>query len=150
MMTEEYKPTKFSVMPLLREERSPRHAPFVNLDAKYLSDMADEMDGEAEPDEASMRLRGIAARLERLDEQVRNLQATDAFKAGIVEGKRRYLARSNLPVQSVELNPDLAKAIAAHPVTKVTAAKPQVSKKPSVLSLNGLVLDLSLLGKKEE
>lgn len=123
---------------------------YVNLDARFLVELADEMDGGEEPDAHSVRLRLIAQRLERLDEQARNFANNDAYTAGIIEGKRRYLARSNLPVQSSELTPDLAAAAARSsvPVKRLPTGKPKPPPKPSPLSLAGIKLKLNF--SKEE
>lgn len=150
---------KFSVMPLLdaKDER----IQYVNLDAKFLADLSAWIDEgwDVLDDDTPVRLRVIAQRLEHLDEQVRNLTgalAEDdpvkaAYQAGIMEGKRRYLARSNLPLQSSELTPDLAKAVRESKVVpkRVEAGKPKPPVKPSVLSLAGIKLNLNF-GKKSE
>lgn len=148
--------TPFSIMDMLEPER-PRSATFVNLDAKFLHDLAVEMeDGEA-PDETTVRLRQIARNLEHLDERNRNLMSANpdyasGFAAGIVEGKRRYLARSNLPIQSVEINDSAAlrEAVARTTVRprRVATGKPPVVKKVNPLSVEGIVLDLSILDKE--
>lgn len=139
---------KFSLQPLLdaKDER----VQYVNLDAKFLVELATEMDGEDEPDEHSVRLRVIAQRLEHLDEQVRNFGSNDTYQAGIIEGKRRYLLRSNLPLQAVELSPDLRKAVlnSSVPVKKIPSGKPRPELKPSVLAVAGIKLNLSF-GKKD-
>lgn len=120
-------------------DEGPSHTPFVNLDAEWLWELSESFRGEPE----ETRLRTIAGRLERLDEQVRNLASNDAYAAGIIEGKRRYLERSNLPVQFSELSPDLRKAIAETSVQprRITAVpKPKAEAKPTALALAGIKL----------
>lgn len=140
---------KFSIAPLLdaKDER----VQYVNLDAQFLVELAAEMDGDEEPDEQTVRLRVIAQRLEHMDEQVRNFAGNPAYEAGIIEGKRRYLMRSNLPIQSVELTPDLAAAVAKSnvPVKRIPSGKPKPEVKPSPLAVAGIKLTLNF-GKKEE
>lgn len=134
----------------LLSEVEPRRRPtFVNLEAQWLWDYAQELI-DIEPTPELFRLQTIAHHLERFDEQVRGLARNDMYTAGIVEGKRRMLARSNLPIQSVELTPDLAKAVRESKVVprRVTPAKPAPARKPNPLSVAGIVLDLSLLKKE--
>lgn len=139
----------FRAAEILDPEPAVRRKPFVNMDAAFLFDLAAEMDADEEPDETTVRLRGIADRLERLDEQLRNLTKLGPFEAGIVEGKRRYLMRSNLPLQTSELTPDLRKVVLASnvPVKRVPSGKQHAAPKPNALSVAGIKLDFSVLRK---
>lgn len=131
-------------------------AEFVNLDAKWLSDLAAAFDGEEE----QARLLLIADRLEKLDEQVHNLQGE--FARGVAVERERIFGRSNLPLQSVEVSPELRDAILASnaPVKKIKRGvsglaepkKPKMTKRVSSPALqeilSGLKIDLSKLGVK--
>lgn len=131
-------------------------AEFVNLDAKWLSDLAAAFDGEKE----QARLLLIADRLEKLDEQVRNLQGE--FARGVAVERERIFGRSNLPLQSVEVSPELRDAILASnaPVKKIKRGvsglaepkKPKMTKRVSSPALqeilSGLKIDLSKIGVK--
>jgi hypothetical protein len=126
-----------------------RRPTFVNLEAQWLWDYAQELI-DIEPAPELYKLQTIAIHLESLDETARNLQSNDIFTAGIIEGKRRMLARSNLPIQSVELTPDLARAVAKSKVQprRVPPGHKATTKKPNPLSVAGIVLDLSILDKE--
>lgn len=135
---------------------------FVNLDAKWLKDLASQeavdLDFDGQWDEACVRLLVIAERLEKLDEANRNLQANGnsvgEFERGVKAERERIFGRTNLPLQSVEVNEQLRAAVLAstRPVKKVTAIKPpkEPGKKLDRGTLDaviaGLKIDLTKLG----
>jgi hypothetical protein len=138
---------------------------FVNLDAKWLHELAQAFDGEAE----QARLLLIAERLEKLDEQVRNLQSSSnqigEFERGVQAERLRIFGRSNLPPQSVEVSPELhAALLASKPVKKIARGvsafaplpAPKKLKEVKKLSspalneiLSGLKIDLSSIGRNK-
>ncbi len=78
--------------------------------------------------------------------RLKSALTADAYSAGIIEGKRRYLERSNLPLQSVELTDELRQAIARSPMKPRRVEQPNKGPKPpkvSELSLNGIRLNLA-------
>lgn len=99
-------------------------AEFVNLDAAWLAELAEDEYIAANP-ATSARLRLIAQRLESMDEKLRNLQSTKTYADGVRDERMRMLSRSNLPIQSIELTPELVAAIKRTPVHKVTKPKPK-------------------------
>lgn len=147
MMTQEG-PKTFSVLPLAIEEV---RVPLVNKDAEFLIQLAVEMDDGDMPDETTVRLRKIAENLARLDARVQALSSgelADAYAKGVIEGQRRQLLRSNLPdvVKSELHSPELRRAIAAHPVTRIERDRPKAPAKPTTLALAGIKLNLNLKG----
>lgn len=100
--------------------------------------------------ESEFTIEPFVAGATQLVERIRDALKPEIYEAGIVEGKRRYLMRSNLPLQPVELNPDLRQAIAKStvPVKKLPSGKPRPVAKPSPLSLAGIKLDLSGIRKE--
>lgn len=107
---------------------------FTNLDAQWLSELAEAFDGEPE----AARLRLIAERLQRFDD------ASRTYDDGVADERRRWLARSNIPGARAIDGEALAKAIAATPV-KRALPRPKASR-PSRVSVEGIVIDLSKLG----
>jgi hypothetical protein len=133
---------------------------FVSKDAERLAELSAKQTLTAR-DQAD--LFGIAERLERLDERLRNLSSATphtpgrTYADGVRDERLRILGRSNLPTQSVELvgadAETIQRAMAAGRVKKVARGvsglteapaprKPQVPKYPS---LEGIKIDLSRL-----
>lgn len=134
-------------------------AEFVNLDAAWLHDLAAAFEGE--PEQARLLL--IAERLEKFDEQVRNRASQlGEFERGVAAERERIFGRSNLPLQSVEVSPELRAAVLAKhvPIKRIARGvsgldepkPPKAVKKVSSPALqeilSGLKIDISKLGVK--
>ena len=137
-------------------------APFVNLDAAWLAELAAAFEGE--PEQARLLL--IAERLEKLDERVQNLQSgPNDFDRGVQAERLRIFGRSNLPPQSVEVSPELhAALLKTVPVKKIARGvsafdplpSPKKLKEVRKISspalneiLSGLKIDLSSIGRNK-
>lgn len=141
-------------------------AEFVNLDARWLANLAAAFEGE--PEQA--RLLFIAEHLQSMDEKLQNLTANSnqigEFERGVQAERLRIFGRSNLPPQSVEVSPELHAMLlkAAIPVKKIPRgvsafdplpAQKKVREVKKVTSpalkeiLSGLKIDLSKLGAKQ-
>ena len=125
---------------------------FVNKDAERLVQIAETFivsQGEA------VELRLIAARLEALDEKVRNLESERSrnFDAGYKLAQDRIYGRSNILKNGRELTPEDGKKIAAAvSAGRVKRIVPQERKRtlPKVIDLNNLKIDLSKLRRTGE
>lgn len=129
---------------------------FVSKDAERLAELAAKFTLTA-CDQAD--LFGIAERLERLDERLRNIdRATPAtfgktYADGVRDERQRILGRSNLPIQSIELRGEdadfIATAVALGRVKRVVKEKPVPPPKKPVVpkhpSVAGIKIDLSTL-----
>lgn len=140
-------------------------AEFVNLDAKWLRELADD-EYITRNQQTAVRLIGIAQRLESLDERLRNLEAQGdqlgEFARGVAAERERIFGRSNLPLQSVEVSPELRDAILKSnaPIKKIKRGvsgfdQPKPLKAVKRVSspalqgiLAGLKIDVSKLGGK--
>jgi hypothetical protein len=137
-------------------------AEFVNLDARWLANLANAFDGE--PEQARLLL--IAEHLQSMDEKLQNLSnSVGEFERGVQAERLRIFGRSNLPPQSVEVSPELhAALLASKPVKKIARGvsafaplpapkKLKEVKKISSPALNeilsGLKIDLSSIGRNK-
>lgn len=118
---------------------------YVNLDAQWLAELAAQLDVPGTGSSETARLLQIADHLESMDEKLRNLQSARTYEDGRRDERIAMLGRSNLPVQSVEINPELAKAIAAAPVKKIPAKTKAPKERPEEFKeLDALLLDIDL------
>lgn len=129
---------------------------FVSVDAARLAELSSKLTLTAR-DQAD--LFGIAERLERLDERLRNIDSATpvtfgkTYADGVRDERARIFGRSNLPVQSVELREDdadfIATAVALGRVKRVVKKKPVPPPKKPVVpkhpSVAGIKIDLSTL-----
>lgn len=129
---------------------------FVSKDAERLAELSSKLTLTA-LDQAD--LFGIAERLEKLDERLRNIASATpvtpgrTYADGVRDERERIFGRSNLPIQSVELREDraalIAQAVAGGRARRVTPPKPLPPERKPTLprypSLEGLKIDLSKL-----
>lgn len=87
---------------------------FVNKDAEWLLELSNATELR---EQERIRLALIAQRLEDFDERLRNLSSMTAhsdgktYADGVRDAMIRYYSRSNLPIQSVALDPEVATAM---------------------------------------
>jgi len=132
---------------------------FVNLDAAWLAELAAAFEGE--PEQARLLL--IAEHLQGMDEKLQNLSnAPGEFERGVRTERERIFGRTNLPLQGVEVSPELRDAIlrSQAPVKKIKRGvsgfdQPKPVKTTKTISspalkeiLAGLKIDVSKIGVK--
>jgi hypothetical protein len=117
---------------------------YVNLDAAWLAEFGNGLAVNGVLDGPAARLIQIADHLESMDNKLQNLSSR-TYEDGRRDERIAMLSRSNLPIQSVELNPDLAAAMAAVPVKKIPNAKVKPKKEPPQFKeLDNLLLDVDV------
>lgn len=131
---------------------------FTNLDAQFLVDLASRLaelpiGTPGRNTETEARLVLCAQHLQSMDEKLVNLQNARSYSDGVRDERLRILGRSNLPLQSAELSPELSMELAK----RQTAIKPRRAERAepaprkaglSSAILKDLKIDLSQLGVK--
>lgn len=122
---------------------------FTNMDARWLAELSKDLLKPVVNLGASdaARLAAIAEHLQSMEEKLVNLQSfTATYDQGVADERARWLSRSNLPLQSVELSPELAMAMAKAATTikprKVSKEKPKPKEEEFVDPLAHITIDL--------
>lgn len=123
---------------------------FTNLDAQFLFDFAEDREYDGVH---NVRFVLIAQHLQSMDEKLQNLAAARSYSDGVRDERLRILGRSNLPLQSSEISPELSMELArrATTVKPRRAVRPEAPVRKVGLSsdlLRGLKIDLTQLGVK--